>query len=58
MALRTYTYKAVGPSGVVWQANVDKDTELPLSTIDRGIKQVKGYSGKYVLYIDGKVVKA
>jgi hypothetical protein len=58
MGLRTYNIKAIGPSGkVVWQQDVDKDVELPKSTIDRGIREVIGYSGKYALYLDGRLVK-
>ena len=54
-SIHTYHLQAIGPSGkVVWQENVDKGVELPKSTIDRGIKQAVGYSGKYALYIDGR----
>ena len=58
MALRTLNIKAIGPSGkVVWQSVVDKyDSDgqpvaLSPKVIDRGIREVIGYSGKYRLEV-------
>lgn len=58
MGLRTYNIKAIGPSGnIIWQGVVDKVDNngqrigLNQKIIDRDIKEVIGYSGKYKLEV-------